>query len=104
MTILPKTIDAHNVTNRVFRPLAEKLGCPINWHAFRRAHSTFQGELGAPVEDRVAVMGHADARMTLYYSIEDIERRRKTAEGMMQRLTGKGKGEVLHIRRKAIKE
>lgn len=70
-------VDAHNIFNRQFRPLQLKLGFPVCWHAFRRAHSTFVGALGGiAIEDRMATMGHADAAMTLMYSIEDVERRR----------------------------
>jgi integrase len=80
-------VDAHNIANRVFRPLGKKLGFPITWHAFRRAHSSFTGELSdLPIEDRIATMGHADARMTLYYSQADMDRRRRIPEEIMRRL------------------
>lgn len=80
-------VDAHNIANRFFRPLAKKLGFPVTWHAFRRAHSSFAGELeGLPIEDRIANMGHGDARMTLYYSVADMERRRRIPEEILRRL------------------
>ena len=80
-------IDQHNVSTRVFSPLALKLGFPITWHAWRRAHSSFAGQVeGVSVDDRVKTMGHADASSTLYYSIDDIERRRKIPEEIRARL------------------
>jgi len=94
-------IDAHNVTSRVFKPLSKKLGFAVNWHAFRRAHSSFMGELRVPVEDRVATMGHADSRMTLLYSIEDVDRRRHSAEQIMRRLKRKRPGKVVAMRKVA---
>lgn len=88
-------IDAHNVSNRHFRPLSVKLGYSITWHAFRRAHSSFAGQIeGVSLEDRVRTMGHADAAMTLAYSIEDIERRRRLPEQIMARLMGEPEGGV----------
>lgn len=80
-------IDTHNVSNRIFRPLAKKFGFSVTWHGFRRMHSSMAGQLtGIPIEDRVATMGHGDARMTLHYSVEDIERRRKVPQGIMRLL------------------
>lgn len=80
-------LDAHNIANRTFLPLAKKLGFPITWHAFRRAHSSFAGQLdGLPIEDRVATMGHEEARMTLYYSQADLERRRRIPEEILKRI------------------
>jgi len=80
-------IDAHNASNRHLRPLSVKLGFDITWHAFRRAHSTFAGMIeGVQIEDRVATMGHRDAQMTLYYSVEDVERRRAVPQKIMERL------------------
>src|SRR5262249_30116188 len=74
-------IDRHNISNRQLRPLSVKLGFPVTWHGFRRAHSTFVGTFeDVAVEDRVATMGHADAKMTLHYSIEDIDRRRAISQ------------------------
>lgn len=82
-------VDAHNVSNRVFRPLSERLGFKITWHAFRRAHSTLAGMVAdLPVDDRVALMGHADARMTLYYSVADIERRRRVPQAILNAILG----------------
>jgi site-specific recombinase XerC len=79
-------VDAHNVSNRHFRPLSVKLGFPVTWHAFRRAHSSFAGELDLPLADRAATMGHRDARMTLYYDVQSMERRRAVPEQIMERL------------------
>jgi integrase len=95
-------IDAHNAANRVFRPLALELGFPVNWHAFRRCHSTFAGQIpGVSLEDRQRTMGHADAAMSLYYSVEDIERRRKIPEKIRERLAERGPrkepGKVIEI-------
>jgi site-specific recombinase XerC len=77
-------VDQHNISNRKFKPLAKKLGFPVTWHGFRRAHSTFVGTFeGVAVEDRVATMGHADAKMTLHYSLADIDRRRGISERVL---------------------
>lgn len=80
-------VDQHNVSNRHFKPLTKKLGFPVTWHGFRRAHSTFAGQLeGIALEDRIAGMGHSDAAMTLHYSIEDVERRRRVPAEIMAKI------------------
>jgi integrase len=80
-------LDAHNIAARTFKPLEKKLGFPVTWHAFRRAHSGFAGQLSdIPVEDRVATLGHTDARMSLYYSVADLERRRKIPAEILSRI------------------
>ena len=67
-------LDAHNIANRTLGPLGRHLGFAVTWHAFRRAHSSFAGQLEhIPIEGRVATMGHADARMSLYHSVADIQ-------------------------------
>lgn len=81
-------IDAHNARSRIFVPISKKLGFEIAWHAFRRAHSTFAGQIdGISVEDRMRTMGHADADMTLYYSVDDINRRRPIPSKIRDRIT-----------------
>ncbi len=88
-------VDAHNVLSRTFKKLEKDLGFPVTWHAFRRAHSSFAGQLdGVSVEDRVATMGHADASMTLYYSVEDVERRRAIPAKILEKLMGTVAGGV----------
>ena len=78
-----------------FRPLAKDLGFPVTWYAFRRAHSSLAGQLpGVSVDDRKHAMGHADAKMTLYYSVDDVERRRRIPTGILQMLIGEGQGGV----------
>lgn len=80
-------VDQHNISNRRFAPLTLRLGFPVTWHGFRRAHSTFVGTLtDVSIEDRQATMGHADAKMTLHYSIADVERRRAIPERILAKL------------------
>jgi len=90
-----KPVDAHNASNRYLRPLGKRLGFPVTWYAFRRAHSTFAGQVpGLALEDRRATMGHADAELSLYYSVQDIERRRAIPARIMEQLMGKTEGGV----------
>lgn len=87
-------VDAHNASNRHLGPLAEKLGYPVTWHSFRRAHSSFAAQVDAPLADRVANMGHAEARMTMHYDVADLERRRAVPTAIMARLIGPAQGGV----------
>ncbi len=69
------------------------LGFPVTWYTFRRAHSTLAGQIpGIAVEDRQRTMGHADARMSLYYSVSDVERRRAIPAGIMEQVLGHSEG------------
>jgi integrase len=82
-------VDTHNIANRVFRPLAERLGFPVTWYGFRRYHSGAAGQLeGVALEDRQRTMGHTDSRMTLYYSVADVDRRRAIPAGILDALNG----------------
>lgn len=47
---------------------------------------------GIAVEDRQRTMGHDDARMSLYYSVCDVERRRAIPAGIMEQLPGHSAG------------
>lgn len=87
-------LDAHNISNRVLRPLGKKLGFALTWYSFRRAHSTFAAALGIPAHERQALMGHADARMSLYYDVADVERRRAVPQRIVESLMGTVKGGV----------
>jgi integrase len=69
-------IDAHNVNNRVFRPLAAELGFPVSWHIFRHSAATFCEHVEMPMSDREKLMGHAAAHMTAHYTHSDVLRRR----------------------------
>jgi len=80
-------VDSHNIANRQFRKLADTLGFPVTWYGFRRAHSALAGQIpGIPLEDRQRTMGHRDASMTLYYSVQDVERRRAIPEAILGEL------------------
>lgn len=71
-----KPVDAHNVNNRVFKKIGKELGIPLSWHVFRHTCATLTEIAGMPKADRIALMGHAGAEMTDYYTHSDIERRR----------------------------
>ncbi|TAL38059.1 MAG: hypothetical protein EPN97_04290, partial [Alphaproteobacteria bacterium] len=84
-----KPVDAHNIFNRVLRPVGKALGMPwLGWHSFRRTHSTLAAQLGMALKDQMAGMGHSDVRMTLHYQQADVERRRETLERMGTLLGG----------------
>jgi integrase len=99
-------LDAHNINNRVFRPLSKRLGFPVTWHAFRRAHSSCMAEIDAPIADRILMMGHAEMQMTLSYDVQSLEqsydvqsleRRRKYVGQIVERLDFVGKKEPWNV-------
>ncbi len=90
-----KPIDETNYAHRHLRPLGRRLGLKsLSWHDFRRTHATLADQQQVPLGDRMAGMGHSDARMTMWYSVADVERRRQAAETMAETLSS-GDGEIV---------
>jgi len=89
-----RPIDTHNVSNRVFGPLAKALGFPVTWYALRHTHATWCDLADMPLTDRMITMGHARAAMTLNYTHVDVERRRESlllaAGSLTERVDSKG--------------
>jgi len=82
-----KPVDEHNITRRRLKPVGESLTMPwLSWHCFRRTHTTLANELGMAFTDRMAMMGHSEARMTALYTVNDLQRRRTFLDQMAERL------------------
>src|SRR5258708_2302099 len=82
-----KPVDEHNIARRYLKPVGESLGMDwLSWHCFRRTHTTLANELGMAFTDRMAMMGHSEARMTALYTATDLERRRTVLNQMAERL------------------
>jgi integrase len=75
-------LDTHNITNRAFKKLSEKLKIPVGWYIFRHTHATWMERDGVSLFDRVAQMGHSRWQQTLAYTKPDIERRRAALSGI----------------------
>lgn len=88
-----KPIDEHNVARRHLKPVGRSLGMPwLSWHCFRRTHTTLANELGMVFTDRMAMMGHSEARMTALYTADDLKRRRAVLDQMADRLLPASEG------------
>jgi integrase len=82
-----KPVDEHNIARRHLKPVGRSLGMPwLSWHCFRRTHTTLAHELGMVFTDRMAMMGHSEARMTALYTADDLKRRRTVLDQMAERL------------------
>ena len=82
-----KPVDEHNIARRHLKPVGETLGMAwLSWHCFRRTHTTLANELGMAFTDRMAMMGHSEARMTALYTANDLQRRRTVLDQMAARL------------------
>jgi integrase len=80
-------IDAHNYFNRGLRAIGTQVGMPwLSWHVFRRTHTTLADELGMSLQDRQAMMGHANVAMTMHYTQQSVDRRRNIIEQMGTKL------------------
>jgi integrase len=85
-----KPVDAHNIFNRILKPIGAKLGMPwLGWHVFRHTHASWVRQEAMAPADQMAMLGHTDMRMTMQYGEEDLERRRKVIERIGELLDGK---------------
>jgi integrase len=82
-----RPVDEHNIARRHLKPVGGSLEMPwLSWHCFRRTHTTLANELGMAFTDRMAMMGHSEARMTALYTVDDLKRRRIVLDQMAERL------------------
>ena len=82
-----KPVDEHNIARRYLKPVGESLADAVAvWNCFRRTHTTLANELGMAFTDRMAMMGHSEARMTALYTADDLQRRRTVLDQMAARL------------------
>lgn len=85
-----KPVDAHNLFNRVLKPIGAKLGMPwLGWHAFRHTHATLIRQEAMSPADQMAMLGHGDIRMTMQYGEQDLDRRRGVVARLSERLDEK---------------
>jgi integrase len=82
-------LDSHNISNRAFKQAGDALGFHVTSHAFRHTPATWAESAGMAMSDRVALMGHGGARMTQYYTHEDLARQSQGVEKMAEGLRSK---------------
>jgi integrase len=87
-------LDANNQAGRVLRPIAKLvLKRGVGWHEFRHAAATSSELVEMPLSERTALLGHAQAAMTNYYTDADLARRRPYLERMELLIEAAGKAE-----------
>jgi integrase len=79
-------MDAHNVNNRAFKKVSNKLNLPVTWHIFRHSAASFVEAMDMPLSDREKIMGHANAQQTMHYTHSDVARRRKNQNQLAERI------------------
>lgn len=74
-------VTISNLTNRVLKPAAVRVGVPwLSWHQLRHSHATLAQEVGLPLLETMANMGHTNPTQTIHYSHAALELRRKSIE------------------------
>ncbi len=77
-------IDQHNLASRVLKPAAKALEMPwVSWHVFRHTHSTLTDQLDLTMAERMKILGHSTAQVTLGYTHQELERLRPQLEAMV---------------------
>jgi len=93
-----RPVDEHNIARRYLKPIGKELGMPwLSWHCFRRTHTTLAHELGMTFTDRMAMMGHSEARMTALYTSDDLNRRRIVLDQLAERLLPASSAATLEV-------
>ena len=81
-------LDANNIRTRTFSKIREKLDLPeLGWHTFRRTAATLAEASDMQLSDRIAMLGHARADMTMHYTMSDLERRRLSVDKIAAELS-----------------
>jgi integrase len=76
-----RPVDMHNLLARVIRTAGEELGMPwLNLHCLRHTTATWLDSAGAPMGQRVMLLGHADARTTMGYTHAEAVSQRAALE------------------------
>jgi integrase len=79
---------AANLRFKIIKPVGARLGLPwLNFHVFRRTFATIGEQLGVPLSDRQAQMGHGGVWMTQEYTVSNIDQRRAAMEKIAEALT-----------------
>ena len=82
-----KPINAETLAARVLKPVGRRLGMPwLSWHVFRRTTATLCEAEGMPLSDRMALMGHGSAEMTMRYTMSDPGRTSEVLEQVMDKI------------------
>jgi integrase len=77
-------IDQHNLAARTLKPAAAKLGMEwVSWHVFRHTHSTLTDQLDLTLAERMKILGHSSAQVTMGYTHPELSRIRTQLETMV---------------------
>jgi len=76
-------IDQHNLAARVLKPTAKALGMGwVSWHTFRHTHSTMADRAGFTTAERMKLLGHSSAAVTMSYTHPELESIRSRVDSM----------------------
>lgn len=85
-----KPLNENNSRRRALKPAAAAIGCPwVSWHTFRRSVATWTERVQMQLSDRMAILGHASAAMTMHYTAADLDRRRQSLNQIAEQLREK---------------
>ena len=67
-------ICQHNLARRVMKPVAKSLGMDwVSWHTFRHSHATMTDKAGFTMAERMKLLRHSSAAVTMGYSHTELE-------------------------------
>lgn len=76
-------IDQHNLARRVLKPIAIAHGMGwVSWHTFRHSHTTMAERAGLSTAERMKLLGHSEAAVTMSYTHPEWEQIRGRMEAM----------------------
>jgi integrase len=85
-----RPLSEGNSRARVLKPAARALGLDwVSWHTFRRSTATWAEAVQMQLSDRMAILGHGSAEMTMLYTAADMNRRRESLNEIGEHLRQK---------------
>lgn len=84
-------LDARDIQQHILRPAAERCGIyypGFGFHTFRRLSITLAQRAGATPIEAAKQAGHTDTRMTMLYSLTDVDREQERANKVSRLLAG----------------
>lgn len=85
-----RPLNENNSRRRALKPAAAAIGCPwVSWHTFRRSTATWAEAVSMQLSDRMAILGHGSAEMTMLYTAADMNRRRAALNQIAEQLREK---------------
>jgi integrase len=97
---LTRQTPPNSETNRILRPLLDKLGCSndITFHSSRHTFATILGQMGVPAGTIQRLLGHTTEKTTMIYNESHRDGRREILKSLKNKFQKTTNNEKNHDR------